>query len=111
MHVEALSRSQGANVMSFAYSSGQVASVLVSKNGGRYRLQSDCFQSMWLVVQVGTAEKNIYCELLEHSAKSEVAVRGVISRVWLTCMKQCGACLPVGPAHQDATKVKRHNSW
>lgn len=52
-YTEALSRSQAANVMSFQYSSGQDVSILVSKNGGRYRLQADCFQAIWLVMQVG----------------------------------------------------------
>ena len=32
---------------------GPAVSLLVSKAGGGYRLQSDCFQAMWLVVQVG----------------------------------------------------------
>ena len=51
-HAEALGRSQGANMLSFKYPSGQDVSVLVSKNGGRYRLQSSCLEAMWLVLQV-----------------------------------------------------------
>jgi hypothetical protein len=50
-HAEALSPSQAANVMSFKFGQGQEVSVLVSKNAGRYRLQADCFQAMWLVLQ------------------------------------------------------------
>lgn len=51
-YAEVLSRSQAANVMSFAFSSGQDVSILVSKNAGRYRLQSDCFEAIWLITQV-----------------------------------------------------------
>lgn len=51
-HAEALGRSQGANMLSFKYPGGQDVSVLVSKNGGRYRLQSSCLEAMWLVLQV-----------------------------------------------------------
>jgi hypothetical protein len=50
-HAEALSRSQAANVMSFQFGGGQEVTILVSKNAGRYRLQADCFQAMWLVLQ------------------------------------------------------------
>lgn len=54
-HAEALARTQGANVIGLQYgggSGGPVASILVSKAGGRYRVQSDCFQGMWLALQV-----------------------------------------------------------
>jgi Bardet-Biedl syndrome 9 protein len=37
--------------MSFQFSAGQEVSILVSKNAGRYRLQADCFQATWLVLQ------------------------------------------------------------
>jgi hypothetical protein len=51
---EAMARSQGANIIGLQYGgTGPLVSVLVSKAGGRYRLQSDCFQAMWLVMQVG----------------------------------------------------------
>eukprot|EP00775_Hariotina_reticulata_P008314 gene8314-8499_t len=76
-HLESLSRSQGANVMSFAYSSGQVASILGSKNGGRYRLQSDCFQSVWLVMQ------ELCKRLMAHFAAAEgkpVAAKGGMAK-------------------------------
>lgn len=49
---EALSRSQVANMLSFRYPGGQEVSVLVSKSGGRYRLQASCLEAMWLVLQV-----------------------------------------------------------
>ena len=45
-------RSQVSNVMSFRYIQGPVVTILVSKNAGRYRVQSDSFEAMWLVVQV-----------------------------------------------------------
>jgi len=42
-------RSSGGNALSFQCCSGEVVTVLVSKNAGRYRLQSDQFEAMWLV--------------------------------------------------------------
>lgn len=50
--MEAISRSQAANMVSFKYPGGQDVSILVSKNGGRYRLQSSCLEAMWLVLTV-----------------------------------------------------------
>ena len=49
-HAEALSRSQAANVLSFLFPGGQEASILVSKHGGRYRLQGNAFEALWLVL-------------------------------------------------------------
>ena len=40
--------SSGANVLSFQFYSGQDCTILVSKTGGRYRLQSDQLEAMWL---------------------------------------------------------------
>ena len=45
-------RSQFSNVMSFRYVQGPAVTILVSKSAGRYRVQSDSFEAMWLVVQV-----------------------------------------------------------
>ncbi|KAK3251108.1 hypothetical protein CYMTET_39543 [Cymbomonas tetramitiformis] len=42
-------RSASNNVLSFQYWSGQDVTILVSKSAGRYRLQSGCFEAMWLV--------------------------------------------------------------
>ena len=39
-----------ANVVSFAYGDGSDVTVIVSKNAGRYRLQSSTFGAMWLVL-------------------------------------------------------------
>ena len=39
----------GANVLSFQFASGHDITVLVSKNAGRYRLQSDALEAMWMV--------------------------------------------------------------
>lgn len=51
---EALARLRDANVLGLQFgAAGPVVSVLVSKAGARYRVQSDCFHAMWLVVQVG----------------------------------------------------------
>ena len=43
--------SANANVMSFKYFSGEVVTTIVSKNAGRYRIQSDSHGAMWLVLQ------------------------------------------------------------
>jgi hypothetical protein len=51
--MEALGRSQAANMLSFKYPGGQEVTILVSKSGGRYRLQSSCLEAVWLVLQVG----------------------------------------------------------
>ena len=47
-----LSRTTAANVMTFQLHAGGQVTVLVSKTGGRYRLQSDRFAALWLLVQV-----------------------------------------------------------
>jgi hypothetical protein len=47
---ELLERGTGANVLSFQYPNGSDATILVSKNASRYRLQSDSFQAMGLVL-------------------------------------------------------------
>jgi Bardet-Biedl syndrome 9 protein len=41
-----------ASVISFKYNNGQDATILVSKNAGRYRIQSSTsFEAMWLITQ------------------------------------------------------------
>jgi hypothetical protein len=39
-------------VLSFQYYSGHDCTILVSKNGGRYRLQSDSLEALWHVLHV-----------------------------------------------------------
>jgi hypothetical protein len=50
VQAELLEQGSGANVLSFQYPTGADATMLVSKNAGRYRLQSDCFEAMGLVL-------------------------------------------------------------
>ena len=50
VQAELLERGSGGNVLSFQYPTGADATMLVSKNAGRYRLQSDCFEAMGLVL-------------------------------------------------------------
>jgi len=50
-------------MLSFRYPGGQEVSILVSKNSGRYRLQSGCLEAMWLVLQVSTCGKFGGCKL------------------------------------------------
>jgi hypothetical protein len=52
----ALSQLRGANVIGLQYgAAGPVAAVLVSKAGGRYRVQSDSLPALWLAVQARAA--------------------------------------------------------
>ncbi|GAX83403.1 hypothetical protein CEUSTIGMA_g10828.t1 [Chlamydomonas eustigma] len=44
------SGSAGANVLSFLYYSGHNCTILVSKQGGKYRLQSDRLEAIWLTL-------------------------------------------------------------
>lgn len=44
-----ISSPTSANVMSFQYYNGKDVTILVSKNAGRYRIQSDYLESLWLV--------------------------------------------------------------
>mmetsp|Transcript_47681 Transcript_47681/g.91053 ORF Transcript_47681/g.91053 Transcript_47681/m.91053 type:complete len:841 (+) Transcript_47681:257-2779(+) len=46
---DANQRSAANNVLSFMYYSGHDVTILVSKNAGRYRLQSGSFEALWLV--------------------------------------------------------------
>lgn len=47
--------SAGGGVVTLQYHSGQDVTILVSKGGSRYRLQSDCFEAIWLVLHVSGA--------------------------------------------------------
>jgi hypothetical protein len=75
-HAEALSRSQAANVMSFQFGAGQEVSILVSKNAGRYRLQADCFQAMWLVLQELSKRLTAHCAAAEGKPAAAVRSQG-----------------------------------
>jgi Bardet-Biedl syndrome 9 protein len=39
----------GVNVMSFRYHAGPDVTIIVSKNAGRYRIQSSHFEALWLI--------------------------------------------------------------
>ena len=43
--------SAGANVLSIEYWNGEIATVLVSKNAGRYRIQSSTLQALWMLTE------------------------------------------------------------
>ena len=57
-------RGQVSNVMSFKYGRGPVVTILVSKTAGRYRVQSDSFEAMWLIVQVTVHLSNVVAPYL-----------------------------------------------
>lgn len=40
---------QSVNVISFRYFAGPDATIIVSKNAGRYRIQSSHFEALWLI--------------------------------------------------------------
>jgi Bardet-Biedl syndrome 9 protein len=50
MHVRDKLASMGANVISFRMPNGGVATVLGSKNAGRYRIQGNSYDTLWLTV-------------------------------------------------------------
>ena len=50
----------GGNVVSFAYADGSDATVVVSKNAGRYRLQSSRFEALWLLTRELTRRLRAY---------------------------------------------------
>lgn len=49
--------------LQFGGASGPLVSILVSKAGGRYRLQSDCFPALWLATQVGACTLTTVAEV------------------------------------------------
>ncbi|KAF5831159.1 PTHB1 C-terminus-domain-containing protein [Dunaliella salina] len=55
----------GANVLSFQFASGHDVTVLVSKNAGRYRLQSDTLEAMWMVMSELVRRLMLYYEEAE----------------------------------------------
>lgn len=59
------------NVMSFKYFSGQVVTTIVSKNAGRYRIQSDTNGAMWLTLQELRERLHAY-----YSASEEASDQG-----------------------------------
>jgi Bardet-Biedl syndrome 9 protein len=44
--------SQTANVFSIQYWNGKMATVLVSKNAGKYRIQGSSFHSLWMLTKI-----------------------------------------------------------
>lgn len=69
-----ISRTTAANVMSFELRAGGTVTILVSKTGGRYRLQSDRFAALWLLVQVCGLCRNVHCSCCHaHSLNCDVA--------------------------------------
>ncbi|MEW5319021.1 MAG: hypothetical protein WDW38_010197 [Sanguina aurantia] len=57
--------SAGGGVVTLQYHSGQNVTILVSKGGSRYRLQSDCFEAIWLVLHELAARLTSYYETSE----------------------------------------------
>mmetsp|Transcript_14226 Transcript_14226/g.38566 ORF Transcript_14226/g.38566 Transcript_14226/m.38566 type:complete len:906 (-) Transcript_14226:247-2964(-) len=55
----------GANVLSFQFASGHDVTVLVSKNAGRYRLQSDTLEAMWMIMSELVRRLTLYYEEAE----------------------------------------------
>jgi Bardet-Biedl syndrome 9 protein len=62
--------------MSFQFSAGQEVSILVSKNAGRYRLQADCFQAMWLVLQELARRLTVHFDAAESKPGAAVRSQG-----------------------------------
>lgn len=102
VHLDAISRSQAANMLSFRYPGGQYVSILVSKSGGRYRLQSSCLEAMWLVLQVRThpVTGQVWVQLLRLPACApSMDALSMIQKAAQTCM-----CL-TGRRQRNTTKL------
>jgi hypothetical protein len=92
-HAEALSRSQATNVLGFLFPGGQEASILVSKHGGRYRLQGNAFEALWLVLA------ELSRRLAEHDAaaakKPQPAGAGAVEQPTAPFAIMCDDALPL----------------
>jgi len=64
-------RSAANNVLTFQYFSGQDVTILVSKSAGRYRLQSGCFEALWLVAAELFRRLTAYFDSAGASSKGE----------------------------------------
>ncbi|KAL6763407.1 PTHB1 N-terminus-domain-containing protein [Haematococcus lacustris] len=65
----------GANVLTFQYPTGMTATILVSKNAARFRLQSDALEALWLVLSELVRRLREYYQAVEASPGTE-AVEG-----------------------------------
>eukprot|EP00698_Gefionella_okellyi_P022861 TRINITY_DN7657_c0_g1_i1.p1 TRINITY_DN7657_c0_g1~~TRINITY_DN7657_c0_g1_i1.p1 ORF type:complete len:857 (+),score=195.62 TRINITY_DN7657_c0_g1_i1:219-2789(+) len=53
-------RAVAANALSFRYHNGEDCTILASKNAGRYRLQSDKFEALWLITSELTRRLTVH---------------------------------------------------
>lgn len=61
----------GTNVMSFQYYNGVEATILVSKNAGRYRIQANELEALWMVSNELVARLKAYFDARSHDAESK----------------------------------------
>eukprot|EP00644_Phytophthora_capsici_P003285 jgi/Phyca11/561739/estExt2_Genewise1.C_PHYCAscaffold_70739 len=61
----------GTNVLSFQYYNGVEATILVSKNAGRYRIQSNELEALWMVSQELVTRLRTYFEAREQTSDAK----------------------------------------
>lgn len=61
----------GTNVMSFQYYNGVEATILVSKNAGRYRIQANELEALWMVSNELVARLKTHFDAQSHGAESK----------------------------------------
>mmetsp|Transcript_22638 Transcript_22638/g.70294 ORF Transcript_22638/g.70294 Transcript_22638/m.70294 type:complete len:843 (+) Transcript_22638:343-2871(+) len=69
-----MARSSSANVLTFQYYSGHDVTILVSKTGGRYRLQAGTFEAIWLVAQELCQRLSTYFQGVDAAGEEPFAV-------------------------------------
>ncbi|KAL4110143.1 hypothetical protein PRIC1_001836 [Phytophthora ramorum] len=71
----------GTNVLSFQYYNGVEATILVSKNAGRYRIQSNELEALWMVSQELVVRLRAYFDGREQNAEAKSGGGGSSSSV------------------------------
>lgn len=75
MHeMHAMNASIFGNAITLRYLNGIEVTVLVSKNAGRYRVQSACFEAMWLAVN--ELQRRLSMFFIDSSASSSLTSSG-----------------------------------
>eukprot|EP00803_Ostreobium_quekettii_P005345 evm.model.scf_3119EXC.1 EVM.evm.TU.scf_3119EXC.1 scf_3119EXC:983-9869(+) len=69
--MEQVTRVSAGNVLTFQYYNGDNCSVILSKLGGRYRIQADSLEAMWLVLQELGIRLDQYYALAEADSRPQ----------------------------------------
>ncbi|GMH42672.1 hypothetical protein BSKO_10591 [Bryopsis sp. KO-2023] len=72
---ELMTRIQSGNVLTFQHFNGINVSIIVSRTGSRYRIQSDTFEAMWLLLDELLLRLKDYYQLMEQGSASDETFR------------------------------------